>query len=160
MNYILFQKMDYRQVILVLLSIVVCSVNARHGCENGQYYSTRADACLPCSGCHDNEIIKRPCHRDQDTVCGVLKKFHFFHHHKQSNEEKTDIVAKTTVYPTASSEIFDDDEKWFTITMVLVGILVLTCVAGVIIVLVTCVVCKRKEREIICEPGKKSFPSR
>ncbi|KAL4225416.1 hypothetical protein ACF0H5_016106 [Mactra antiquata] len=146
--------MDYiSQFTVLLMSIFVCSATTIDGCWPGLYYSHAKGECLPCSGCRDNEVIRRQCHKDQDTLCGVFTQFQFFHPYHGVKSDSPQDVAKTTMPPTTSSEIFGNDDKWFTVTIVMVGILVFTFVVSIIVVLVTCVFCRRKEREIVCEPG-------
>ena len=155
--------MDFKSVI-VLVSVVVCCFAARpevvYSCREGFFFNLETMECTPCSTCQDNEVIRRKCYANHDTSCGPLSQFQFIRTNEapKSADIKHSQIAGNTKVPTTSMDfVTENDDKWFTITMVLVGILVVTCVAGVITVLVTCVVCRRKEREIICEPGKFLF---
>ncbi|XP_060596585.1 uncharacterized protein LOC132750590 [Ruditapes philippinarum] len=150
--------MDFKNVI-VLASVLVCCLASRpdiiYSCRQGYFFNLQTMECTPCSTCKDNQVIRRKCYEDQDTSCGPLSQFQFIRKHSASKSADSEVqqIARNTKVPTTSMDfVTENDDKWFTITMVLVGILVVTCVAGIIIVLVTCVVCRRKEREIICEP--------
>lgn len=41
----------------------------------GQYFSSTRLSCVPCSTCPVNQIIRRPCSRLEDTVCGPFLEF-------------------------------------------------------------------------------------
>ncbi|XP_053384922.1 uncharacterized protein LOC123536447 [Mercenaria mercenaria] len=151
--------MDYKSLI-VLMAVFASCCGARSefipSCQQGFYFNRAAMECTPCSSCENHQVVRRKCFDDQDTYCGPLSEFQFIRPHSslKSTESKfPQVVDNTDEVPTTPTEfVTENGDKWFTITMVLVGILVVTCVTGVITVLVTCVVCRRKEREIICEP--------
>lgn len=62
--------------ILVVLS--VCGLAASRHCDRHHYWDTRDRICRPCTRCPENEIIRRPCGRHSDTLCGPFREFSFF----------------------------------------------------------------------------------
>lgn len=143
---------------LTLLASCICvRTEFNPSCYRGYYFNREVLECTPCSTCKDDQVVRRNCFNDQDTLCGALSEFQFIRPQKlrEAADDFQQNLHQTAQVPTTSTEIvLESDDKWFTITMVLVGFLVVTCATGVIIVLVTCVVCRRKDREIIYEPGK------
>lgn len=150
--------MDYKNLIVFLTFLASCySIRPEltPSCYQGYYFNREALECTPCSTCGENQVVRRNCFDDQDTLCGAFPELNFLR--PQSSQVSTDEFRQkfdqTVAAVTTSTEILAErEDKWFTITMVLVGILVLTCAAGVIFVLVACIVCRRKDREIIYEP--------
>lgn len=150
--------MENLRVLALLLLWIRLTVSAPV-CDNGFYWSHASGDCTPCTQCASNELQMRMCYGELDTMCVAWPKFNFLNEPSRESDEKQRFESsKNTYQPTASTEILSsgssDDGKWFTVTMVLVGILVFTCVVGVVIVLIACVVCKRKDtREIIYDAG-------
>lgn len=140
--------------ITFLLLVGVSGVLSAPRCEHGFFWNRVSSECTPCTRCKDTEITQRLCYDDQDSVCTPWPKLHFLHNPLQPSNAATNDVdvsaPRITELPTTAVEFAtSEDNKWFTVTMILAGILVLATVAVVVVVLVTCVVCRRKKREIV-----------
>lgn len=57
--------------------------------------------CLPCSTCPANQIVRRPCSRLSDTVCGPFYDFEFL------NKQPSQQSLMKTVPPSAADEELD-----------------------------------------------------
>ena len=125
-------------------------------CSTGFYFKLKTEKCTPCSACAKNQIYLRQCYGTRDTMCATLGNFEFRQKSLGKNA-KTEVMFELPKHKeehtTETSTTLVSEDKWFAVTMVLVGILVFTCVLGVILVFVTCYMCKKKEREIIYDPG-------
>ncbi|XP_064617442.1 uncharacterized protein LOC135481706, partial [Liolophura sinensis] len=60
--------------------------NAVSSCPSGKYYDLKLKECRKCSFCPVNEIVRRPCHKHRDTVCGPFTEFERFN--QAPSEEK------------------------------------------------------------------------
>ena len=149
-------------LLLVLIQTSSSSANP-YSCAQGQFYNTDQMLCVPCSPCPANKFILRSCWGVRDTKCGTFGgKFQFRQPSKQISgsavvKPKSEVTNQLPVPNKTTMMIADttSGDRWFTITMVLVGILVFMSVLGVVLAIVSCYVCKKnKQREIICDPGK------
>ena len=133
-------------------------------CVQGEFYNLDLMDCVKCSDCPANQVPLRACWKYQDSVCGTLGKFEFRQPTSQQQpiissddlQSKTDVTHQLPVPHQTTVEVAEgvSGDRWFTITMVLVGILVFMCILGVILLFITCYVCKKTKREIDCDPGK------
>lgn len=153
-----------QRFLTALFCVVVSSSYVDAGCTVGMYYDHGTKSCVPCSLCPTNKIILRQCFNDVDTLCGTwkidLNQTPFRQDavdvvtskHVESVDNGMDAYQPTKqVQLTLQEEVAELDDKWFTITMVLVGFLVFACVTGLILVFYICIVCRRKQREIVCD---------
>ena len=133
-------------------------------CVQGEFYNSDVMDCVKCSDCPANQVPLRACWKNQDTLCGTLGKFQFrqppFRQQPVRSSENvrtdTDITNLLPVPHQTTVEVAEDvsGDRWFTITMVLVGILVFMCILGVVLLFITCYVCKKTKRDVVCDPGK------
>lgn len=157
-------KMDARLMFAVVFAVLQSTPASSNPylCLQGEFYSFDKMECVPCSDCPANQVHLRACSKDRDTLCGPLGKFQFRQPvFKQPVTADVDVNPETDVtqllpVPKQTTVVVADDisdSRWFTITMVLVGLLVFMCVLGVVLLFITCYVCKKnKKREIICDP--------
>ena len=153
-------------VFAVMLLVVVGASSASispYSCVQGQYFNRDKMACVPCSACPANQVPLRSCWKDRDTKCGTFGKFEFRQPISQQTvvanvdvKPKSDVTHQLPVPQKTTVMVADNTsgDRWFTITMVLVGILVFMCLLSVVLLFVSCYVCKKNKREIICDPGK------
>ena len=97
----------------VLLCALVGLVCADY-CDPSFYFDPEEDECVPCSQCPDNQIIRQPCGRTQDTVCGPFYEFKLFNMAQPNGREKlpkgiiesddSSQEGATSVSPLANSE--------------------------------------------------------
>ena len=131
-----------------------------YSCTQGEFFNRDLMDCVTCSGCPANQVPLRACWRDQDTVCGALGKFQFRQPSSRRQpvissddlQPETDVIHLLPVPHQTTVEVAED--SWFTTTMVLVGILVFLCMLGVVLLFITCYVCKKTKRDVVCDPGK------
>lgn len=152
--------MLYLTILLTVVQ-VLSAASTPYLCIHGEFFSHDQMACLQCSDCPANQVPLRACWKDQDTVCGPLGKFEFrqpFQRPVIAKEAQSETVATHQLpVPHQTTVVVAEDvssDRWYTITMVLVGILVCMCILGVILIFITCYVCKKTKREIVCDPGK------
>ncbi|XP_052064377.1 uncharacterized protein LOC127704382 [Mytilus californianus] len=129
-------------------------------CEDGFYYNRGEVECVQCSECEGaNLIIRAPCGGDQNTICGPFVEFDKFHQSPIDNVkpnqtyewfDKTVEDNQHTNFPTT----VDQDKKWYTLAMALLGVLSFISLAVGIYIIAVCFVCKRRrrEKEIIYDP--------
>ena len=133
-------------------------------CVQGEFYNSDLMDCVKCSDCPANQVPLRACWKNQDTFCGTLGKFQFRQPPSQRQpvissddiQPETDVIHLLPVPHQTTVEVAEDvsGDRWFTITMVLVGILVFMCVLGVVLLFITCYVCKKTKRDVVCDPSK------
>ena len=135
-----------------------------YSCAQGEFFNRDLMDCIKCSDCPTNQVPLRACWRDQDTICGTLGKFQFRQPSSRRQpvissvvrQPETDVTHLLPVPHQTTVEVAEDvsGDRWFTITMVLVGILVFMCILGVVLLFITCYVCKKTKRDVVCDPGK------
>ncbi|WAR01452.1 hypothetical protein MAR_008010 [Mya arenaria] len=164
--------MAYR-VVIIALSLVACGVagSVSQTCGELEFYNNEARTCVPCRACPDGQVALRLCHDNRDTECGPFP-WSMFHNSNPlpaepvkatiTSESQTSNAAAES--RTASTVVLTDvsgEDRWFVITFVLVGVLVVAGVAAVISSIVLCYCCRqRKQREIICESTYVTTPLR
>ena len=157
--------------VMLLLAVIAAAVqmlsasSVPYLCVQGEFYNIDLMDCVKCSDCPANQVPLRACWKTQDTLCGALGSFEFRQplHHKrqpitsyQNIQPETDVTHQHPVPHQTTVEVAEDvsGDRWFTITMVLVGILVVMCILGVVLLFITCYVCKKTKRDIVRDPGK------
>jgi len=50
------------------------------GCSSGEFWDSLLSDCRTCSSCPMNQIIRTPCHANEDTICGPFYEFQDFQH--------------------------------------------------------------------------------
>ena len=143
---------------------ILSAASVPYLCVRGEFYNRDLMDCVKCSDCPANQVPLRACWNFQDTVCGTLGKFQFRQPSSQQQpvissddlQSETDVTHQLPVPHQTTVEVAEDvsGDEWLTITMVLVGMLVFMCILGVILLFITCYVCKKTKREIVCDPGK------
>lgn len=167
--------MDISYASVVFLLSVMCNLvycnsiapsNDKTPCRKGQYYNQHLERCRACRRCPKNQVVINPCEMFKDIHCGPLtdlwKGFNLKPigaTQKKSNPVTT--VAKVDDAPSDSGTVtvgmFQISEEWYTISMVLLGILCVVSIALTVYIILVCFVCKKKKRSvekvIDCEPG-------
>lgn len=146
-------------LLLFTLSSICALTSSAVNCPHMHYFNRASGECTPCSACKPDQVPHRQCYGDKDTKCGAMPPIDFGQH---SSDNVVRPVSESSGSPsdhqqTATTMVVTDqnnEDKWFTITMILVCVLVLTCIIGVVAVLVFCVAYKQKQREIMRETGK------
>ena len=129
-------------------------------CARGEFFNRDVMDCVTCSECPANQVTLRLCWKDQDTVCGTLGKFQFRQPQRQPIISSDDLQSETVISQLPVQVAVAEDvsgDRWFTITVVLVGFLVVLCIIGVILLFITCYVCKKTKGDITCDPSKYYF---
>ncbi|XP_076450900.1 uncharacterized protein LOC143286879 isoform X1 [Babylonia areolata] len=62
----------------LLMIVMILGLAASRHCDHHHFWNSKHHACHPCSKCPKNEIIRKPCGRHTDTVCGPFREFNFF----------------------------------------------------------------------------------
>ncbi|XP_076450795.1 uncharacterized protein LOC143286846 [Babylonia areolata] len=60
-------------------------------CPDGQFRQPHSARCQACSTCPVNQIIRRPCRQDSNTLCGPFSEFHEFHQAPRPSLEVGDL---------------------------------------------------------------------
>ena len=155
---------------MLLLAVIAAAVqmlsasSVPYLCVQGEFYNVDLMDCVECSECPANQVPLRACWKTQDTLCGTLGEFEFRQPQRKpiiSSDDlqpETDVTNQHPVLHQTTVEVVEEvsGDRWFTITMVLVGILVVMCILGVVLLFITYYVCKKTKRDIVCDPGK--FP--
>ena len=71
---------------LTLLCVSVITESALSVCPTSHYFNLTEFKCKPCSKCPINQIIRKPCVKDRDTVCGPFREFNQFHQAPNNGE--------------------------------------------------------------------------
>ncbi|KAK7099307.1 uncharacterized protein [Littorina saxatilis] len=66
-------------VAVTLTAVMTLCTASLSRCPENYYMTSDSDACRPCSTCPKNQIIRRPCTKDSNTLCGPFVEFHEFH---------------------------------------------------------------------------------
>ena len=83
----------WRVLLLLTLAALtaVCSGSFSR-CPDGHYQSPEDPAhCLKCSTCPKNQIIRKPCRKHSNTLCGPFFEFHEFHQAPRPSLEVGDL---------------------------------------------------------------------
>ncbi|KAK3611618.1 hypothetical protein CHS0354_018312 [Potamilus streckersoni] len=128
-------------------------VTDRRLCSEGEFYDTDAMVCTMCSECPENLIVLRVCSDRLNTFCGPFPNFKF----KSSmdsgtytvlksdrEEEEEEMTPKTTK---ASQMEHLQSGTWYTISLVLLGILSVLFLFLTFFVVVTCYICKHRRQD-------------
>ena len=65
-------------VLAVAVVVSLCKASVSR-CPEGRYMDRFTHTCRTCSTCPVNQIIRRPCSQDSNTLCGPFSEFHEFH---------------------------------------------------------------------------------
>lgn len=72
--------------------------NAVSSCPSGKYYDLKLKECRRCSSCPLNEIVRHPCHKLRDTVCGAFEEFKMFNQAPSDEKEnKVEAASKNAI---------------------------------------------------------------
>ena len=121
-------------------------------------YCPEGESCRPCSQCPENQIVRETCSGTRDTVCGPFTEFKLFPARGnamlragiENNSDNLHGVRQD------SDVDVDDSESWQTVTIVMVCVLSVTGVLFVVLVVITCHLCRRQNKESLLsqtDPG-------
>ena len=79
-------KVSHSLVILAVAALT--SVASGRLCPRQHYLDHGGQECRPCSLCPINEIIRKPCTRHKDTVCGPFYEFEFNNQEALSEDQQ------------------------------------------------------------------------
>lgn len=161
--------MDYTLLVLCLCASAVLGENDVTECTANEYFKKETGECLPCTLCRaSNTIIRVPCSKFADTVCGPFLEFDRFHQAPIINLLPADNdTTKVLVTGPISGGSFEStksqgsvpvervtDERWYTLAMALVGVLSVVSVIIIVYITIYCFVCRkhREEKELIYYP--------
>ena len=142
-------------VLLVVLSLSILA-DSRH-CDHRHYWDSDNRVCRPCAKCPMNEIIRKPCGRLTDTVCGPFREFNYFNQFDSLDPAYTSYEYEslfgenssgrdhTRDYPRKNSGLQnepivekDDGEYWKNLAFALIGVVCVLIFVATIIVLLAC----------------------
>ena len=85
-------------VVPVIVVFLACLELVQSRCATGSFYLRKEHRCKPCSPCPVNEIIRTPCSRHHDNICGPFYEFNKFHlEHKgdmSPQEQRVEFMPK------------------------------------------------------------------
>ena len=121
-------------------------------------YCPEGESCRPCSQCPENQIVRETCAGTRDTVCGPFTEFKLFpakghamlRDGLENRSNKAYDISKDSDVDGAESE------SWQTVTIVMVCVLAVTGVLFVVLVVITCHLCRRQNKEALLsqtDPG-------
>lgn len=164
-------------IFLVFVSLCIVSLRAEDipECESHHYFRRSTGECVHCSECIGNLIIREVCEADRDTICGPFVEFDRFQQspidnlHPSKNitfewketvdpqiDDQDDRYTSDPTNPRVGSPVqIDEDKKWYTLAMALLGVLSFLALFVGIYIVAVCFVCRkrRSEKEIIYDPG-------
>ena len=159
--------MASRMMMLTMgMMVTVCGVaSSTQVCSEFEFYNKDLDKCQTCSVCPGNQVVLRLCYEDRDTECGNFAwsgKFEPLNTQKTiketSKSPKNEEQPQQQSAPTDTSSVVteaDSEDRWFHITMVLVGALVLMAIGGVVGVFALCLMNRKgKQPEVIYDSCK------
>lgn len=81
--------------LLLIVSLVLHEVivSGKSSCPAGHFRNLTASPlvhCSPCSTCPINHIVRKPCNRQNDTVCGPFYEFEFFNQRQQKANQPSE----------------------------------------------------------------------
>ncbi|XP_076471391.1 uncharacterized protein LOC143301178 [Babylonia areolata] len=149
------QKLN-RCHMLVLLSF--CSLAASRHCDHQHYWDSRDRLCRPCTKCPLNEIIRRPCGRHSNTICGPFREFSYFNQLDGADSPYTSYDYETFFSENSSRRAEsrdlsgrgggqqrnepvvqkDDGEYWKSLAFALIGVVCVLIFVATIVVLIAC----------------------
>lgn len=143
---------------VVILSGILAFVYARSAktqCKTMEYYDRETETCKSCRiDCPPNLIIVKPCGWYSDTTCGNLPLDFTFNLNTEGTVDNGNggVSQPTSLVHTEIEETFDGN-RWFTIAMVLSGVICVMCLCISAYAIVACI-CKdmKKNKEIIYNP--------
>lgn len=160
-------------IVCGLFSLVVATQQEHPKCKSSQHFDKNLLRC--CSPCIVNEVIRHPCDKTRDTVCGPFVEFDAFHQAPfinllpsksnlsqqvfVTNELNIDVNSPPSNDPSDVSgqgPIEMKKGRWYTLAMALLGVLSFISLFVIVYIILVCFVCKKKreEKEIIYDPGK------
>ncbi|KAH3886302.1 uncharacterized protein LOC127842151 [Dreissena polymorpha] len=138
-------------VVFLVVAVILCGAAASTPSCPSMHFFVQEEGCRKCSECSEGQVMLRPCYGDRDTTCGLFPWSEFKGKPVTSDESstptpKTPSNDETLVWPEKT-----EGDRWFTITMVLVVILVIAMVGGIVALLVLCYVCRQRKLRAITE---------
>lgn len=158
-------------IVCGLFSLVVATQQEHPKCKSSQHFDKNLLRC--CSPCIVNEVIRHPCDKTRDTVCGPFVEFDAFHQAPfinllpsksnlsqqvfVTNELNIDVNSPPSNDPSDVSgqgPIEMKKGRWYTLAMALLGVLSFISLFVIVYIILVCFVCKKKreEKEIIYDP--------
>ncbi|KAK3611613.1 hypothetical protein CHS0354_018306 [Potamilus streckersoni] len=133
---------------------VICPVSARRNiCNEGNYFDRHQRDCVPCSECQENQLILRVCHGHVDTKCGKFADFDFQQAANSKVMDDTRNQPQNRALETGTSDNIEktvkpdqvaEDDSWYSITIILVGVLVAGIIAVAVLATIACVMYRKK----------------
>ena len=120
-------------------------------------YCPEGEACRPCSQCPENQIVRETCSGTRDTVCGPFTEFKLFPARgnamlRAGLENNSEILHGDR----KDSDVSIKSDSWQTVTIVMVCVLSVTGLLFVVLVVITCHLCRRQNKELLLsqtDPG-------
>lgn len=131
-------------------------VVSRH-CDHHHYWDSKSRVCRPCAKCPKNEIIRKPCGRHTDTVCGPFREFNFFNQLEELDPSYPSFNYESFFDENASGRAHvkdhqwdtnerqnepivqkDDGEYWKNLAFALIGVVCVLIFVATIVVLMAC----------------------
>ncbi|OWF51942.1 uncharacterized protein LOC110448433 [Mizuhopecten yessoensis] len=159
-------------IVFGLFSLVMGTQQQIPSCKTSQYFEKSLNVCRPCRQCPVNEVIRHPCEKTRDTVCGPFIEFDEFHQAPFINllPSKNNISQEVFVTNELNIDVNTPNNdpsdvrgqapitmkngKWYTLAMALLGVLSFVSLFVIVYIILVCFVCKkrREEKEIIYDP--------
>jgi hypothetical protein len=142
-----------------LLLACFWTVAASKHCSQGYFWNTSELKCQACTVCPPNQnfIIREPCSRDKDTVCGHFTEFSSFNQIKTNDESfvEFDSVEAEEYGDIGSNDGHsvrlggsrsqnepivekDDGEYWKNLAFALIGMVCILIIVATVVVLIAC----------------------
>lgn len=140
---------------MLLLTFLLCGHVCSRQCDHHHFWDPVEQACQPCSHCPKNKIIRKPCSKLKDTVCGPFREFSFFNHLEETessfpsvkydsdNFSGTDregraFSSKNSGLPNEPMIEKDDGEYWKNLAFALIGVVCVLIFVATVVVLLAC----------------------
>lgn len=147
------------QISITVVILLIARAYARPSCSVGQYYDLSKEQCNFCTlKCPANTVVLLPCQKNSDTKCGLIEDIQWpgfkFDHIGHVQVEET-----TTSTPTPETDNESDSHHWFTISMLLLGILGFLGAVIVVYVFASYILWRKKGKKerIVFNPGRFFF---
>ena len=162
--------MEFHILVSAILGLVVNAVgkhldirSSEHCQIYVEYFNAKSGACEICTMCTDNDVVLRPCTATEDTLCGPMDfDANVFLQYEKGFEAADESTPAPRIRISVESEHHQGavpvellSDKWYKVSMVMLGILSFVCIGIVIYVGLACFVCKKKssDKEIIYQAG-------
>lgn len=127
-------------VCIFLHGLILVSSNEALICPDGQFMPPGGLACVECSRCPENQIVRETCWQRRDTVCGTFTEFQPFQANEKVNILQTvDVDVERNVKTLSHKETSDNTRGvWQTASIVMIVLLAITSVLCVTLIATVC----------------------